>query len=174
MLERVVAFAARRPREVLAGAVLLTIVFGLFALRLQPSTATETLVGKGSDSFEATERYYERFGEDAVYVLVRGDVSKLVLTSDLARLLGLEGCISGNVPAGVTPRGGRGGPCARLGEDKPVKVVFGPGTFVTSRGTLPEMHPSRPSIRPRSEVSMSWDRSPRTSTRTASSPKRSW
>src|SRR3712207_3926966 len=130
MLERVVGFAARRPVPVLAAAVLVALACGLLALRLQPSTGTDTLVGEGSDTFAATERYYERFGEDAVYVLVRGDVSKLVLTSDLARLLGLEGCISGNVPAGVTPRGGRAGPCGRLGEDKPVKVVFGPGTFI--------------------------------------------
>src|SRR5690606_18335758 len=38
--------------------------------------------------------------------------------------------ISGNVPPGVEPRGGKDGPCARLGETKPVKGVFGPGTFV--------------------------------------------
>src|SRR5687767_8873992 len=118
MLERVVGFAARRPGPVIAVTVLLTIVCGLLALRLQPSTATSTLVGKGSESFAATERYYEKFGEDAVFVLVRGELPKLVLTSDLGRLLGLEGCISGNVPAGVTPRGGRDGPCARLGREK--------------------------------------------------------
>jgi hypothetical protein len=129
-LRRIVAFAARRPGPVLLAALVLTIAGGLLALRLQPSTATETLVGKGSDSYEASQRYYERFGEDAVYVLVKGDLTKLVLTADLARLLGLEGCMSGNVPANVEPRGGPGGPCARLGETKPVKVVFGPGTFI--------------------------------------------
>jgi uncharacterized protein len=130
MLERVVGFAARRPKEVLAATLLLTLLFGLFALRLQPSTATETLVGKGSDSYEATQDYYEKFGEDAIFVLVRGDLSKLVLTADLGRLLGLEGCMSGNIPSGVEPRGGKNGPCAKLGREKPVKVVFGPGTFI--------------------------------------------
>jgi hydrophobe/amphiphile efflux-3 (HAE3) family protein len=129
-LRRIVAFAASRPVPVLVATVVLTLAGALLALRLEPSTATETLVGKGSDSYEASQRYYERFGDDAVFVLVQGDVTKLVLTSDLARLLGLEGCISGNVPADVEPRGGRTGPCARLGRDKPVKVVFGPGTFV--------------------------------------------
>src|SRR5688572_17011836 len=130
MLSRVVGFAARRPVPVLVATALLAVVGGLLALRLEPSTSTDTLVGRGSDSFEATDRYYDEFGQDAVYVLVRGDVSKLTLTSDLGRLLGLEGCISGNVPAGVTPRGGPNGPCARLGREKPVKVVFGPGTFI--------------------------------------------
>ena len=83
-------------------------VFGL-----EPETGTDTLVGRGSDTYEATERYYERFGDDAVIILVRGDLSKLTLTSDLGRLLGLEGCVSGNVPSGVTPRGGPDGPCAQ-------------------------------------------------------------
>lgn len=129
-LRRIVAFGARRPGPVLLAAVVLTLAGALLALRLEPSTSSDTLVGKGSDSFSASERYYERFGEDAVYILVKGDLTKLVLTADLARLLGLEGCVSGNVPANVEPRGGKDGPCARLGETKPVKVVFGPGTFI--------------------------------------------
>src|SRR3712207_3433145 len=125
MLSRVVGFAARRPVPVLAATALLAVLGGLLALRLEPSTATDTLVGHGSDSFEATDTYYDKFGQDAVYVLVRGDLAKLTLTSDLGRLLGLEGCISGNIPANVTPRGGREGPCAQLGRTKPAKVVFG-------------------------------------------------
>src|SRR3712207_5052534 len=129
-LRRIVAFAARRPGPVLLVAVVLTLAGSLLALRLEPSTSADTLVGKGSDSYAASQRYYERFGDDAVYVLVKGELSKLVLTADLGRLIGLEGCISGNVPADVQPRGGRNGPCARLGRGKPVKVVFGPGTFI--------------------------------------------
>ena len=76
------------------------------ALRLAPSAATATLVGSGSDAGRATTVAHERFGDDAVYVLVRGDLPRLVLTSDLNRLLGLEGCLSGNVPEGVAPPGG--------------------------------------------------------------------
>ncbi|HEV3001333.1 MAG TPA: MMPL family transporter, partial [Solirubrobacteraceae bacterium] len=71
-----------------------------------------------------------RFGDDAVIVLVRGPLTKLVLTDDLGRLLKLEGCLGGNVPAGAKPYGEPGGPCARLARDKPAKVVFGPATFV--------------------------------------------
>lgn len=129
-LRRIVAFAARRPGPVLLVAVVLALAGSLLALRLEPSTSADTLVGKSSDSYSASQRYYERFGEDAVYILVKEDLTKLVLTSDLGQLLGLEGCVSGNVPAGVEPRGGKNGPCARLGRTKPVQVVFGPGTFV--------------------------------------------
>ncbi|MFL5843942.1 MAG: efflux RND transporter permease subunit [Solirubrobacteraceae bacterium] len=130
ILERLVAGAARRPVVVLLATVLLVVAGGLFALRLEPSAATDTLVGRDTPEFRATEEFHQKFGDDAVYVLVQGPLSKLVLTSDLGRLVALEGCIGGNVPEGVEPLGGKGSPCARLGETKPVKVVYGPGTFI--------------------------------------------
>jgi predicted RND superfamily exporter protein len=122
--------AARRPLAVGATVALLALAGGLVALRLEPTAATGALVERGSASWRATEDLHERFGEDAVYVLVRRRVSDLVLTADLGRLLGLEGCLSGNTPAGRTPAGGRGSPCARLAASKPAQVVFGPGTFI--------------------------------------------
>ena len=45
-------------------------------------------------------------------------------------MLGLEGCISGNLPENVKPPGGTNGPCAKLATSKPVRVVYGPGTFI--------------------------------------------
>ena len=63
-------------------------------------------------------------------MLVREPVTQLALTSDILRVQGLEGCISGNAPAGQVPPGGKDGPCARLARSKPAKVVFGPGTFL--------------------------------------------
>src|SRR5262249_54362911 len=46
-------------------------------------------------------------------------------------LVGLEGCLSGNVPSSaLAQEGGAGGPCGRLARAKAVKVVFGPGTFL--------------------------------------------
>ncbi len=130
LLHRAASLAVRRPGVVLAVTALLALAGTALALRLEPDAGTETLVGQDTPSYEATETYRERFGDDAILILVRGDLTKLVLTQDLERLLGLEGCVSGNVPAGVTPPGGAGGPCARLARTKPVKVVFGPGTFI--------------------------------------------
>jgi hydrophobe/amphiphile efflux-3 (HAE3) family protein len=110
---------------------LLAVAGGALALaRLQPSAATDTLVGRGTASFAATERLHQRFGDDAVYVLIRQPLTETTLTSDLLRVLALEGCLSGNMPKGQAPRGGANGPCARLARTKPVKVVFGPGTFL--------------------------------------------
>src|SRR5688500_10232280 len=97
-LQRLVALAARRPLPFVVATVVLTLVGGLLALRLEPSTGADTLVGSGSDSYEATQRYYERFGDDSVIVLVRGPLTKLALTKDLGQLLKLEGCLGGNVP----------------------------------------------------------------------------
>jgi uncharacterized protein len=122
--------AARRPLAVGLFVTVLALAGAALALGLTPTTATKTLVGTSSASWQATERDHELFGEDAVYVLVSGPVSKVVLTSDLEQLIGLEGCLGGNVPKGATPTGGWEGPCGRLGKTRPAKVVFGPGTFI--------------------------------------------
>ena len=54
-----------------------------------------------------------------------------MLSSDIERLVGLEGCLSGNVPASaLAAEGGPGGPCGQLARARTVKVVFGPGTFI--------------------------------------------
>ena len=82
----------------LAVTALLALGGAVLALRLEPSAATDTLVDGDSDSFQATERFKQDFGDDAVVVLVRGELSKTVLTDDLGRVLRLEGCLSGNVP----------------------------------------------------------------------------
>ena len=88
-------------------------------------------MSSSSPEYKATQRFYESFGEEPVEVLVKGDLQQLVLSSDIDRLVGLEGCLSGNVPASaLAHEGGRDGPCGQLARAKTVKVVFGPGTFV--------------------------------------------
>ena len=124
--------AARAPVRTLAIACLVALAGALLALRLSPSAATSTLVSSGTASARATDTMHRDFGDDAVYVLVRGDVARLVLTSDLNTLVGLEGCLSGNVPQGATPPGGPGSPCGRLAAAHAVRVVYGPGTFINS------------------------------------------
>jgi hydrophobe/amphiphile efflux-3 (HAE3) family protein len=131
-LQRMVAASGRHPGRVLGLAGVLVVVGAALALGLSPSAATSTLVGKGSDEYRATERYRERFGDHAIVVLVRGDLPNLLLTANLNRLIGLEGCLSGNAPKGAELPGGTGAPCARLSRSKPVQVVYGPGTFINS------------------------------------------
>jgi len=129
-LERVARFVARRPLPVLAVVAVLAVGGAVLGLSLEPSAGTSTLVSRSSDTYKATADYHRRFGDDAVIVLVREDLAHLVLTSDIERLLGLEGCISGNLPSKVKAPGGAGGPCAQLAKTKPVRVVYGPGTFI--------------------------------------------
>jgi hydrophobe/amphiphile efflux-3 (HAE3) family protein len=101
------------------------------AISLRPSAAASTLVSSSSPDYRATQRYYRQFGEEPIEVLVSGNLQKLVLSSDLERLLGLEGCLSGNVPAAaLASEGGTAGPCGQLARAHTVKVVFGPGTFI--------------------------------------------
>ena len=128
--ERIVRASARRPARVLAVVAVLAVVGGVLALRLEPSAAMDTLVGRGADSYQATETYRDRFGDHSVIVLARGELPQLVLTSNLGRLLSLEGCLSGNKPEDQEALGGRGSPCDRLAQTKPVQVVYGPGTFI--------------------------------------------
>ncbi|HEV3002244.1 MAG TPA: hypothetical protein VGW75_15990, partial [Solirubrobacteraceae bacterium] len=121
-LHRLVGLATRRPAAVVLVTAALAVAAALLALRLEPATGADTLVGRGSDSYEATQRYYDRFGDDAVIVLVNGPLKDLMLTEDLGQLLRLEGCLGGNVPANVEPYGGRDSPCGRIARDKPAKV----------------------------------------------------
>ena len=132
LLERVVRAAGRRPGRVLLAVAVAAGICAALALRLEPSTAVETLVGKDSDAYRATEVYRERFGDHSIVVLVRGDLANLVLTDNLGRLLGLEGCLSGNKPDDQPAPGGAKSPCAEFARTKPVKVVYGPGTFINS------------------------------------------
>ena len=121
---------SRRPLIPLIVVAVLALAGAALALRLEPSAATETLVDSGSESFKATERFKEDFGDEAVLVLVKGNLQRTVLTADLGRLIRLEGCLSGNVPrqalADLPPA------CAEIKELKPAKVVYGPGTFVNT------------------------------------------
>src|SRR3954471_18459677 len=96
---RLVRIVTRRPVRVLAGVGLLALLAAVYALRLQPSASTDTLVNRSSPSFKATERFKKQFGDDAVVILVKGDLQRTVLTSDLRTLIEMEGCLSGNVPA---------------------------------------------------------------------------
>jgi uncharacterized protein len=125
------AQAARRPLLTIALLGLLGIGCAVAALGLRPTAATDTLVGRSSAAYKDTQRFYARFGEEPVEVLVRGDLRKLVLSPDVDRLVGLEGCLSGNLPpAALAREGGVDGPCGQLVRAKTVKVVFGPGTFL--------------------------------------------
>lgn len=130
LLAGLMGLAARRPAMVVASVLVLAAAGAGLALRLEPKADTDTLAGTSTPGYAATERLHERFGDDAVYVVVREPVTQVVLTQDIHQVLGLEGCLAGNVPPGVRPPGGPRGPCGRLAATKPAKVVFGPGTFL--------------------------------------------
>ncbi|MGZ4201815.1 MAG: MMPL family transporter [Thermoleophilaceae bacterium] len=159
---RAVSAVARRPVLVLAVVGLLAVGAAVFALRLEPSASTDTLVNRSSSSFKATESFKREFGDDAVVILVKGDLERTLLTSDLATLIKLEGCLSGNVPAKSTLTGNghvlavgldrMPSECRQLARTKPVKVVYGPGTFTNtaaeriSQGILSESQAAEQSV----------------------------
>jgi len=132
VLRRLAGAVTRRPLTVLAVTAVLTLGGAALALRLEPSAATETLVNQGSDTFKDTERFKKDFGDEAILVLVRGELTRTVLTSDLSRLIRLEGCLSGNVPDTKKGLGSLPPVCREIAELNPARVVYGPGTFVNT------------------------------------------
>jgi hydrophobe/amphiphile efflux-3 (HAE3) family protein len=126
----IVRRVAERPLAVLAAAVVLALVGLALASRLEPSASTDTLVNRDSSAFEATERFRQQFGEEPVVILVKGELQQSILTADLGTLLRLEGCLSGNVPEDGLAE--LPDVCAWFSENKPAKVVYGPGTFVNT------------------------------------------
>jgi hydrophobe/amphiphile efflux-3 (HAE3) family protein len=132
LLRRLVGGVSRRPLPVLAVTAVLALAGAVLALRLEPSAATSTLVNRGSDTYKDTERFKKDFGDDAILVLVKGELTRTVLTPDLGRLIRLEGCLSGNVPNTKKGLGNLPPVCRQIAQLHPAKVVYGPGTFVNT------------------------------------------
>jgi len=127
---RFVGAVGRRPLAAIGAVAVLAVGGTALALQLEASAATDTLVSSSSDTFRATERFKKDFGDEAVVILVKGNLQKTVLTEDLGRLIRLEGCLSGNVPKEGLRRLPAG--CRELARLKPARVVFGPGTFINT------------------------------------------
>ena len=130
VFRRIVGAVARRPLVPLVAVAVVAIAGALLALRLEPATGTDSLVSQDSKAFEQTERFKRDFGDDAIVVLVDGDLQRTLLTTDLQKLIQLEGCLSGNVPEEALRT--QPEPCRELAELKPAQVVLGPGTFVNT------------------------------------------
>lgn len=123
--------ATRRPLAVVLAAVLLGAGGAALAARLSPTAASSTFVESSSSTYRATQRFYSQFGEEPVEVLVKGNLQEMLLSSDVVRLAGLEGCLSGRTPRkALAAEGGVGGPCGQVARLNAVKSVLGPGTFL--------------------------------------------
>jgi uncharacterized protein len=126
-LASIASHAARHAKSVLLVSASLAVAAGVAATQLSTNAGTDTLVDTGSESYRATQRVREAFGEEPVVVLAQGDLQELILTPNLGRLLRLEGCLSGKVPKGAKPIPG---PCTELARLHPVQFLVGPGTFL--------------------------------------------
>ena len=123
----IAAWAVRHARLVLVISAVGAIAAGLAATRLPTDAGADTLVDRDSSSFQASELVRQRFGEDPVVVLAKGDLRTLLLTKNLGQLLRLEGCLSGAAPKNAKPIPG---PCTRIAELHPVEFLSGPATFL--------------------------------------------
>ena len=128
VLGRIGEWSVTHPAAAIAGVVsVVAIVAVVGALRLSPDAGTDKLVDNGSAAYEGTQKFRERFGDDAIVVLAEGDLKKLMLTSDIDRLLMLEMCLAGRTDS----TGQYAAPvCQEIAELGATRVVFGPATFI--------------------------------------------
>ena len=133
---RIGAWCVERPGAVIALAVLLAILGVVGALSLKPNGEVDTLVDESSETYQKTEELKEKFGDDPVVILIKGDLEQLVLTEDLQRILFLEACLAGTAPEGEVARGIETPEvCGELAESQPARVVYGPATFLNQFAT---------------------------------------
>jgi hydrophobe/amphiphile efflux-3 (HAE3) family protein len=142
--ERLAKAAATRPFQTLGLVLALALAGGVLALSLKPNAGSDTFVSASSPSFRATNDDHRHFGADAVVILVEEKLTNLVETKDLATVSQLEACLGGQVliansqlasftpadPGSRQPYGGYNSPCGKLMKNRPVQVVYGPGTFL--------------------------------------------
>jgi len=128
LLGRIGEWSVTHPAAAIAAAVsMVAIVTIVGMLRLTPDAGTDKLVDDGSAAYRGTEELHRRFGDDAVVILAQGDLQKLVLTSNIDRLLALETCLAGRPDASGAYAAPVCGQIAGLGA---TRVVFGPATFI--------------------------------------------
>jgi len=133
LLGRIGEWAVTRPAATIAAvSSIVAIVAVIGAMQLSPDAGTDKLVDNGSSAFKGTEDFRQRFGDDAIVVLAKGDLQRLVLTKDLGKLLTLEGCLAGNADA----EGRYAAPvCEEIHDLGATRVVFGPATFLNEAAT---------------------------------------
>jgi uncharacterized protein len=128
LFARVAQFSVRHAAAVVGAAAVLGLMGFALALGLSPSAAPGTLSDSDSAASSATTRLHRAFGDEPVVILVKGRLTRMLLMSDVQQLLGLEGCISGNLPADAKKVPAP--VCREFTQRKPVQVASGPGTFI--------------------------------------------
>jgi uncharacterized protein len=128
---RIAGWCVEQPIPVIAAIVLVALIAAVAALALKPNAGTDQLVDNNSSAYRATQDFKQKFGDDAVVVLVEAPLDQLVLTSDLGKLLSLEACLSGNVDGGAVFTGQPApAPCAQIAGSQDAQAVIGGATFL--------------------------------------------
>jgi hypothetical protein len=144
LLQRLTGGAVSRPAATIGIVLALAIAGGVLALGLRPSAGIDTFVSGTSPSYRATVAQQRLFGNNGVQILVSEPLTTLLSPQALERVTKLEACLGGQydtfdatlaayqpVASGAhAAYGGPSSPCGELMRDRPVKVVYGPGTFL--------------------------------------------
>ena len=77
-MARIAGRAVERPTPVIFAAVLLSLIGAVAALRLEAARSPDSLVDRGSETYAATQDFYDQFGGEPVEVLVKGNLDQLL------------------------------------------------------------------------------------------------
>jgi hydrophobe/amphiphile efflux-3 (HAE3) family protein len=134
LFARVVRLVTDRPLATIGVVCALAIGGLVLALQLQASDSTGALVGGSSEAEKATDAFHRQFGDEAVRVLVAGDLERTLLVQEnMGKLIALEGCIAARVPPDGRAAFARlPSPCQEIERLDAVQSVYGPGTFVNT------------------------------------------
>ena len=134
LFESVARSAVRRPWLAIGIVVSLALAGGWFGLGLKADAGTDTLLDRGSESYRATDRFRQAFGDDVALILARGDLRTLLKGNDLRALFELETCLAGGTRLGSSLPRQPGNPlpevCDRIEKLAPARAVYGPASFL--------------------------------------------
>ena len=123
-----------RPRRPLVTGLIVTVLVLIgagFALRLHRARAPTRWSGAAATPTRRPSATTQRFGDDAVIVLVRGDLRQARADRRPGASHRAGGLHLAARARRRDPARRRSGPCAQLrANPRPVKVVYGPGTFI--------------------------------------------
>ena len=85
LLGRLTSFSVRRAPLVVGIVVGLSLLAALLALRLDPSASPSTFVDRDGDVARATDDLHRKFGDEPIVILVRGQLTGMLLTQDVAQ-----------------------------------------------------------------------------------------
>ena len=122
------AAVTRRPWVVLIVGAVLAVAAIISTAGLPSQQVTDAFFDHDSAAYSQTAKANEKFGDDPVVVLAKGELLETVSAENIRRLNLLEQCLAGRAESG---RGRFFKICKEIADLDPTRLIAGPGSFLT-------------------------------------------